>query len=161
MAYRVSCPPVGVSTGPLGRWSVPRAAYRDPGQSGDLVIFVGDDWAEDHHDVEVQDEHGLALKAARLPEGVDGMTRFHELVARFLPDNADPDQVLVCIETDRGPWVRALIAAGYQVFGVNPRTGRTASRTAVGVGCQERQGRRARVGGHGPHASPPAASGRR
>ena len=85
------------------------------------MIFVGDDWAEDHHDVEVQDEHGRALKAARLPDGVDGMTRFHELVARFLPDNADPDQVLVCIETDRGPWVRALIAAGYQVFGVNPK----------------------------------------
>ena len=85
------------------------------------MIFVGDDWAEDHHDVEVQDEHGRALKAARLPEGVDGMTRFHELVARFLPDNADPDQVLVCTETDRGPWVRALIAAGYQVFGVNPK----------------------------------------
>jgi transposase len=29
--------------------------------------------------------------------------------------------VLVCIETDRGPWVRALIAAGYQVYGVNPK----------------------------------------
>jgi transposase len=85
------------------------------------VLFVGDDWAEDHHDVEVQDEHGRAIKTARLPEGVDGMTRFHELVARFMPDRADPHQVLVCIETDRGPWVRALIAAGYQVYGVNPK----------------------------------------
>jgi transposase len=85
------------------------------------VLYVGDDWAEDHHDVEVQDEQGRAMKAARLPEGVDGMARFHELVARFLPDNADPHQVLVCIELDRGPWVRALIAAGYQVYGVNPK----------------------------------------
>jgi transposase len=85
------------------------------------VLFVGDDWAEDHHDVEVQDEHGRAMRTARLPEGVDGMTRFHELVGRFLPDDADPSQVLVCIETDRGPWVRALIAAGYQVYGVNPK----------------------------------------
>ena len=24
------------------------------------------------------------------------------------------------IETDRGPWVRALVAAGYRVFAVNP-----------------------------------------
>lgn len=49
------------------------------------------------------------------------MARFHELVGRFLPDDADPSQVLVCIETDRGPWVRALIAAGYKVYGVNPK----------------------------------------
>jgi transposase len=85
------------------------------------VLFVGDDWAEDHHDVEVQDEHGRAVRIARLPEGVDGMARFHDLIARFLPDHADPSQVLVCIEVDRGPWVRALIAAGYQVYGVNPK----------------------------------------
>jgi transposase len=85
------------------------------------VLFVGDDWAEDHHDVEVQDEHGRAVRTARLPEGVDGMARFHELVAGFLPDDAKPSDVLVCIETDRGPWVRALITAGYQVYGVNPK----------------------------------------
>ncbi|GAA2223199.1 IS110 family transposase [Micromonospora olivasterospora] len=71
--------------------------------------------------MEVQDEHGRALRTARLPEGVEGMARFHELVAGFLPDDATPSQVLVCIETDRGPWVRALIAAGYQVYGVNPK----------------------------------------
>lgn len=85
------------------------------------MLFVGDDWAEDHHDVEVQDEEGRAVRTARLPEGVVGMARFHELIATFLPEDADPAQVLVCIETDRGPWVRALIAAGYQVFGVNPK----------------------------------------
>ncbi|SIN40615.1 IS110 family transposase [Micromonospora cremea] len=85
------------------------------------MLFVGDDWAEDHHDVEVQDQHGRVMRTARLPEGVDGMARFHELVAGFLADDAEPAQVVVCIETDRGPWVRALVAAGYQVFGVNPK----------------------------------------
>ena len=85
------------------------------------MLFVGDDWAEDHHDVEVQDQHGRVMRTVRLPEGVDGMARFHDLVARFLPEDATPAQVVVCIETDRGPWVRALIAAGYQVFGVNPK----------------------------------------
>jgi transposase len=86
-----------------------------------VLLFAGDDWAEDHHDVEVQDERGRVLKAVRLPEGVAGMTRFHELVAAFLADDAVPSQVVVCIETDRGPWVRALAAAGYQVYGVNPK----------------------------------------
>ncbi|WP_216918406.1 IS110 family transposase [Nocardia noduli] len=85
------------------------------------MLFVGDDWAEDHHDVEVQDEQGRTMKAARVPEGIEGMARLHELIARFLPEDANPGQVLVCIETDRGPWVRALVAAGYQVYGVNPK----------------------------------------
>lgn len=47
------------------------------------VLFVGDDWAEDHHDVEVQDQDGTVLKRVRLPEGMTGMSRFHELVGRF------------------------------------------------------------------------------
>lgn len=34
-----------------------------------VLLFVGDDWAEDRHDVEVQDEQGRTLKTARLPEG--------------------------------------------------------------------------------------------
>ena len=85
------------------------------------MLFVGDDWAEDHHDVEVQDETGRTLRTARLPEGVDGMTRLHELLAGFLLEDATAEQVVVGIETDRGPWVRALVAAGYQVYGVNPK----------------------------------------
>ncbi|HEV7831622.1 MAG TPA: IS110 family transposase, partial [Pseudonocardiaceae bacterium] len=85
------------------------------------MLFVGDDWAEDHHDVEVQDEQGRAVRRARLPEGVAGMARFHELIAALLAEDSDPSRVLVCIETDRGSWVRALVAAGYQVYGVNPK----------------------------------------
>jgi len=87
------------------------------------LLFVGDDWAEDHHDVEIQDESGRRLAKARLSEGVAGMARLHALVGEQLADldgGADADQVAVGIETDRGPWVRALVAAGYRVFAVNP-----------------------------------------
>ena len=35
-------------------------------------------------------------------------------------DEEDAGQVAVGIETDRGPWVAALIAAGYTVFAINP-----------------------------------------
>jgi transposase len=86
-----------------------------------VVLFVGDDWAEDHDDVEVQDADGRPVRTVRLPEGVDGIARLHELVASLLPEDASPEQVLGGIETDRGPWVRALVAAGYRVFGVNPK----------------------------------------
>ncbi|XRQ03467.1 IS110 family transposase [Actinomadura welshii] len=85
------------------------------------MLFVGDDWAEDHHDVEVQDQDGKVLKRARLPEGMAGMSRLHDLVGRFVGSDAGPSEVGVCIETDRGPWVRALAAAGYRVFAVDPK----------------------------------------
>jgi Transposase/Transposase IS116/IS110/IS902 family len=86
-----------------------------------LVLLVGDDWAEDHHDVEVQDENGRRLGKLRVPEGVAGIARFHELIARHAPKDCEPAQVMVGIETDRGPWVTALVAAGYTVFAINPK----------------------------------------
>jgi transposase len=85
------------------------------------LLFVGDDWAEDHHDVEIQDETGRKLAARRLPEGAAGIARLHELIAAHLAGDGDPGQVAVAIETDRGLWVQALAAAGYQVYGLNPR----------------------------------------
>jgi hypothetical protein len=87
------------------------------------LLFIGDDWAEGHHDVVVQDEAGKTLARRRLPEGVDGLARFHEVVAFCLGEDGEPDaaQVMVVIETDRGPWVNALAAAGYRVFPVNPK----------------------------------------
>jgi len=84
------------------------------------LLLVGDDWAEDHHDVEVQDETGRRLGKARLPEGVSGIAQLHGLIGALVPQGAAPDQVVIGIETDRGPWVAALVAAGYRVFAINP-----------------------------------------
>jgi transposase len=91
------------------------------------VLFIGDDWAEDHHDVEIEDQDGRRLARARLPEGLDGVARLHALVAEHAPAawaSLTPEQaareVVVGIETDRGPWVVALRAAGYLVFAINP-----------------------------------------
>jgi transposase len=87
------------------------------------VLFVGDDWAEDHHDVEIVDDTGRRLATRRLAEGLAGLTGLHALIAEHLPDpgpDAETAQVKVGIETDRGPWVAALVAAGYEVFAINP-----------------------------------------
>ena len=81
------------------------------------MIFVGVDWAEAHHDVHVQDEAGRRLAGGRLAEGVEGIARFHELAGAHADD---PGEVVIGIETDRGLFVTALVAAGYQVFAVNP-----------------------------------------
>jgi len=92
-----------------------------------MVLFVGDDWAEDHHDIEIEDESGRRLARARLPEGLQGITRLHALIAGHvpgqwadLPPGEAAGRVKVGIETERGPWVQALVAAGYEVFPVNP-----------------------------------------
>jgi transposase len=86
-----------------------------------LRLFVGDDWAEDHHDIEVMDGSGRRLAKARLPEGVVGMARLHTMIGNQLGEADDEDvEVVIGIETDRGPWVAALVAAGYTVLAVNP-----------------------------------------
>ena len=81
------------------------------------MLFVGDDWAEDHHDVHLMNDTGDRLAARRLPEGLAGIRRLHELIAEHADD---PAQVVIGIETDRGLWLDALIAAGYQVYAINP-----------------------------------------
>jgi transposase len=81
------------------------------------MILVGVDWAEARHDVHVQDERGRRLGGGRLPEGTAGIARFHELAAHHA---GDTPQVVIGIETDRGLFAGALVAAGYQVYAVNP-----------------------------------------
>ena len=83
------------------------------------MIFVGDDWAEKHHDVYLCDEAGKKCSSRRLPEGVAGIAALHKLIAAEVDD---PVEVCVGIETDRGLWVQALVEAGYQVYAINPKS---------------------------------------
>ena len=64
---------------------------------------------------------GRRLARARLPEGLEGITRLHALIAEHMPASRvdiDPveaaGRVRIGIETDRGTWVQALFAAGSQ-----------------------------------------------
>src|SRR5205814_1491959 len=60
---------------------------------------------------------GIQLAKVRIPEGMEGVVRLHETIA----DHAEePEEVIVGIEIDRGLLVGALVAAGYQVFAINP-----------------------------------------
>ena len=68
------------------------------------------------------DAGGRRLAKARLREGVAGIARLHAMIGEQLGEDAEEDdagQVAIGIETD-GPWVAALIAAGYTVFAINP-----------------------------------------
>jgi len=81
------------------------------------VIFVGIDWAEAHHDVCIVDDVGKVLGKARVPDGIEGVRRLHELIAEHAEE---PNDVVVGIEIDRGLLVGALVAAGYRVYAINP-----------------------------------------
>jgi transposase len=65
----------------------------------------------------VLDQAGARRVSRRSPEGLAGISGPHELIAAHVQA---PDEVVVGIETDRGLWVDALVAAGYQVYAVNP-----------------------------------------
>ena len=81
------------------------------------MIYLGIDWAEAHHDACVMDEAGAVLAKGRVPEGVEGLARLHEMVAAHAED---PAEVIVGIEIDRGLLVGTLVASGYLVYAINP-----------------------------------------
>lgn len=86
-----------------------------------MQLFVGVDWAEDHHDVCVMGAEGQVLSKGRVSNDLAGIAKIHDLIGRAVPAELDDDpEVIVGIETDRGLLVRALVAVGYRVLAVNP-----------------------------------------
>jgi transposase len=83
------------------------------------MIFVGVDWSEDHHDIDIRDEAGERLATLRVSHGVEGIARVHAAIGEHA---VDPGGVAVGIETDRGLLVAALVGADYQVYAINPRS---------------------------------------
>jgi len=60
------------------------------------------------------------LGRAKLLEGVTGIAGLHAMIGEHIGDDDEPATVVVGIETDRGGWVQALVAAGYQIYAINP-----------------------------------------
>ncbi len=81
------------------------------------MVFLGVDWAEEHHDVCMLDEQGEVLGRAQVANSLEGVGRIHALVAEHSKESGE---VVVGIETDRGLLVQALLAAGYQIYAINP-----------------------------------------
>lgn len=92
------------------------------------MIFVGDDWAEDHHDIHLMDSDGARLASRRLPEGLTGIRQLHELIAEHAEE---PDQVVIGIETDRG-LLQDRVETGRRESGVT-----SGSRAAHGAGLSD------------------------
>ena len=53
------------------------------------MLFVGDDWAEDHHDVEIVDDDGRRLAQRRLPEQRSNRPQIDDKAAQNRADRRD------------------------------------------------------------------------
>jgi Transposase len=82
-----------------------------------IMIFVGVDWAESHHDICVVNESGDVLARTRIPDTLEGVRALHETLA---PYAEEPDDVVVGIEKDRGLIVVSMLGANYHVYALNP-----------------------------------------
>src|ERR1041385_4370499 len=60
------------------------------------MLFIGIDWADEHHDLVLTDETDTSVEGyrerLRLPHTVEGFAQLHALVQRY---ETDPTQVLV------------------------------------------------------------------
>jgi transposase len=81
------------------------------------MLFVGIDWAEASHAVCVLAEDGRVLATQQIADSAAGVSALQQLLARHA---TEPSHVAIGIETDRGMVVRALRAAGYQLYAINP-----------------------------------------
>jgi len=81
------------------------------------MVLMGIDWGEEHHDVCLVDADGKTLTRKRVPEGLAGVTQIDELVGKHASKG---EPVCVGIEIDHGLLVQALLAAGYEVYAINP-----------------------------------------
>ena len=94
--------------------------------------YVGLDWADTHHDVEVQDEGGLRIGARRFAHSHSGL---NELKAFLLGIAASPEQLACIVETKHGLLITFLLEAGIPVYPVNPKS---ANRLRKAAGARAR-----------------------
>jgi transposase len=81
--------------------------------------YVGLDWADTHHDVEVLDEEGLRVGARRFAHSHEGLNALKQFVLGIA---ASPEQLACIVETNHGLLITFLLEAGIPVYPVNPKT---------------------------------------
>ena len=81
--------------------------------------YVGLDWADTYHDVEVLDEAGKRVGARRFAHSHEGL---NQLKAFLLSIAASPEELACIVETNHGLLITFLLEAGIPVYPVNPKT---------------------------------------
>lgn len=87
----------------------------NPTQWNERNYFAALDWARDHHDVVVVDRQGAIVCELRFEHTAEGWRTLAKTLARFTP-------LAMAVETCNGLAVEQLLAAGYAVYPVNPKS---------------------------------------
>lgn len=81
-------------------------------------VYVGIDWADDHHDIHVTNDSAKALDSFNIPHSREGIEKLAKQLDKCSPDH---ESVLVAIESHQGLLIYALLEAGYSVYPINPK----------------------------------------
>jgi transposase len=82
------------------------------------MIYVGIDWADDHHDVLITDDSAKTLNQFQINHTPEGFALLHATIAKH---QKSPSEVSAAIETSRGLLVHELLQKGYTVYAINPK----------------------------------------
>lgn len=81
-------------------------------------IYVGIDWADDHHDVHITNDAAQVLASFAIPHSYEGMEELKKRLGEFC---SAPERILVAVESHRGLLLYSLLEAGYRVYSINPK----------------------------------------
>ena len=79
-----------------------------------LPKTCGIDWSEAQHDVAIVDDQARIVARARVTDDAAGFGQLLELLAEH--DDGERARIEIAIETDKGLFVAALVAAGFTLF---------------------------------------------
>jgi transposase len=82
------------------------------------MLYVGIDWADEHHDVCFTDDAATTLAQFQIAHHTEGFTALHTQIAQH---QADPAAVLVALETTRGRFVYDLLCQGDHIYAIQPK----------------------------------------
>jgi len=83
-----------------------------------MPVYVGIDWADDHHDVYVTNDQAEKLAAFRVAHTVEGLATLRQ---RLREVSAEPETLQLAIERPDGLLVASLLDWGYAVYPINPK----------------------------------------
>ena len=83
-----------------------------------MAVYVGVDWAGEHHDVFVTNERSEQLAAFRIAHSIEGLDLLTQRLREF---GATAAVVQIAIERPDGLLVAALLEQGYVIYPINPK----------------------------------------
>jgi transposase len=83
-----------------------------------MRMWCGIDWAQRHHDIAVVNDDGVLVVKRRIEDSAAAFRQLLELLAEQTQRSEAP--ILIAMETAKGLLPSALLAAGYQLFPINP-----------------------------------------